>query len=233
MQHRRAAPSVLIVNEFDICRAGLKAILSAERNVKVAGELATATVTETLALCGKLLPDLVLLSLASHDRIPVIQAIKAAYPRTTVLVFGPDEVGYLVPAVEAGASGCVGWWTSREEVLSTIGRVLAGECVLPRQFVPEVFHLAALAAGGKQQAPAPQLTQRQRQVVALIARGMTNREISAELRVSPSTIKGHVERIIEVLGVSDRTQAAVRAIELGLLDDAGAAAQSATFQQVT
>jgi DNA-binding NarL/FixJ family response regulator len=95
--------------------------------------------------------------------------------------------------------------------------VLRGESLLDPALAMKLLQRLATESSGQATAPTERLTQREREVLALLAKGHTNREIAQQLFVSLGTIKAHVEHIISKLGVSDRTQAAVRAIELGLL----------------
>ena len=151
------------------------------------------------------------------DGLAATRAIKDECPRTAVVIItnhaNPD---YLFEALKAGAAGYVLKEASQREVVSAVRQVLRGESLLNAELATKL--LERLARQPTEAAvPADRLTTRERDVLRLLAQGKTNREIATELFVSVGTVKIHVEHIISKLGVSDRTQAAVRAVELGLL----------------
>jgi DNA-binding NarL/FixJ family response regulator len=151
------------------------------------------------------------------DGLAVTRAIKNESPATSVILFTMYEnADYLVEALKAGAAGYLLKGASKKEIVTTVRQVLAGESVLHPELVLEL--LRRLSGTTAQGGPAAQhLTRRERDVLRLIALGQTNREIADTLSLTVSTVKTHVEHLIGKLGVSDRTQAAVRAIELGLV----------------
>src|SRR5439155_16856760 len=106
---------------------------------------------------------------------------------------------------------------SQREVIGTVRQVLRGESLVNPSLAARLLQRLAQDTAGRAAPAAPPLTGRERDVLALLVQGLTNREIARELILSPGTVKGHVEHIIGKLAVSDRTQAAVRAIELGLV----------------
>jgi DNA-binding NarL/FixJ family response regulator len=212
-----AGPKRLIVaDDHDLARAGLRGLLSGERGLEVVGEAANGR--EALLLCRRLQPDAVVMDvrMPDMDGLAVTRAIKLESPATSVILFtmyeSPD---YLVEALKAGAAGYLLKGAPKREIISTVRQVLAGESVLQPELVLQL--LRRLSGAAQESAPAEQLTRRERDVLRLIALGQTNREIGETLCLTVSTIKTHVEHVIDKLGVSDRTQAAVRAIELGLL----------------
>jgi DNA-binding NarL/FixJ family response regulator len=152
------------------------------------------------------------------DGLATTRAIKQECPETSVIIVtiyqNPD---YLLEALKAGAAAYVLKEATRRELLTTVRRVLQGESVLNgdvaasliKRLIDEMSHPAEL--------PAEQLTAREHAVLQLLAQGHTNREIAHQLSVSVGTVKVHVEHIIGKLNVTDRTQAAVRAVSLGLL----------------
>jgi DNA-binding NarL/FixJ family response regulator len=136
-----------------------------------------------------------------------------------VIVTLYEDPDYLLQALRAGAAGYVLKDATRRELLAAVRRVLGGESILNPALAAQLLHRlahegAAQPAAGD--APEP-LTTRELEVLRLLAQGQTNPRIAARLGVSRGTVKVHVERIIAKLGASDRTQAAVRAAELGLL----------------
>jgi DNA-binding NarL/FixJ family response regulator len=165
-------------------------------------------------------PDLALIDvrMPEQDGLATCRAIKQECPATSViLVTMHENPVYLLEALKAGAAGYVLKDISQRELIAAVQDVLRGESILNKELVMRLLgHLA-------DQIPSQEvpllggLSPREREVLQLLARGQTNREIAQQLIVSVSTVKIHVEHILAKLGVSDRTQAAVRAIELGLL----------------
>ena len=173
---RSAPPSqsrpatLVIVDDHDLARAGLRSLLAGEADLDVISEAANGR--EAVMLCERLRPDLVLMDvrMPDMDGLAATRALKQESPTTRVVMITLyEDTGYLIEALKAGAAGYVLKGATKREVLR------------------------------------------------LLAQGQTNREIARALQVAPGTVKGHVEHIIAKLGVSGRTQAAVRAIELGLL----------------
>jgi DNA-binding NarL/FixJ family response regulator len=209
---------LVIVDDHELARAGLRSMLMGAPGLEVVGEAANGR--EALALCRRLRPDLALIDvrMPDLDGLATTRAIKQEYPETSVIIVtiyeNPD---YLLDALKAGAAGYVLKEATRRELLTTVRRVLQGESVLNgdvaasliKRLIDEMSHPAAL--------PAEQLTAREHEVLELLAQGHTNREIAHQLNVSVGTVKVHVEHIIGKLNVTDRTQAAVRAVSLGLL----------------
>ena len=215
----RQTARVLIVDDHELARAGLRSMLEGAPGLEVAGEAASGH--EALELCRHLRPDLALVDvrMPGLNGLETTRALKAEHPTlAVVMVTMYDNPEYLLEALKAGAAGYVLKDATRQELLSTVRRVLEGESILDGELAARL--LRQLAAESAVEAPAPmeQLTQRERDVLGLLAQGLTNREIGGRLVVSPGTVKVHVEHIIAKLGVSDRTQAAVRAVELGLLN---------------
>jgi DNA-binding NarL/FixJ family response regulator len=123
----------------------------------------------------------------------------------------------MLDAIRSGASGYILKDISQHELITTVRRVLRGESILDQECVIGLLRRLASQAPCQEKLPSGQLSRRELEVLYLLAQGQTNREIAENLQVSVSTVKIHVEHILSKLGVSDRTQAAVRAIELGLL----------------
>jgi DNA-binding NarL/FixJ family response regulator len=207
---------VVVADDHDLVRAGLRGLLGGERDLEVVGEAANGQ--EALTLCRRLRPDVVLMDvrMPDMDGLAVTRAIKYESPATSVILFTMYEnADYLVEALKAGAAAYLLKGSSRREIVSTVRQVLAGESVLRPELVLELFR--KLSKGSPESNIGEQLTRREREVLGLIALGQTNREIADTLNLTVSTVKTHVEHLIGKLGVSDRTQAAVRAIELGLV----------------
>jgi DNA-binding NarL/FixJ family response regulator len=133
-----------------------------------------------------------------------------------ILITIHSNPDYLLEAIKAGAAGYLLKDLTQSELLSAIQRVLRGESILEGQLMTRLLRRLANETSSQADMLAVPLSQREREVVQLLAEGLTNREIADTLTVSVGTVKAHVEHILTKLGVSDRTQAAVRAVELGL-----------------
>ncbi len=211
-----SAKRVLIVDDHDLARAGLASLLSTDPRLHIVGEAATGR--EALAICRQLRPDLVLMDvrIPDLDGLAATRAIKQECPSTSVIIVTMHEnADYLVEALRAGAAGYVLKGATKQELLSTVSRVVSGEPVINSGLTVQL--LRRLLRTDTVATAAAQLTAREYDVLRLVVHGQTNGEIAHGLRISRSTVKAHVEHILDKLGVSDRTQAAVRAVELGLV----------------
>ncbi len=152
------------------------------------------------------------------DGMAATRMIKQVSPATSVLIVTMHETpDYLLEAIQAGAAGYVLKDATRAELLAAVRQVLRGEAVLDGVLATRLLRRMAHLAPLPQRQEMARLTPRELDVLRLVVQGKTNREIAAALVVSAGTVKVHVEHIIAKLGVSDRTQAAVRAMQLGLV----------------
>jgi DNA-binding NarL/FixJ family response regulator len=214
----------VIADDHELARAGLRTMLIGQQGIELLAEAKNGR--EALELCRRLRPDLALIDvrMPDMDGLATCRRIKQEVPATHVILITMHEnPQYLLEALRAGASAYILKDVTQHELLDTIRRVLHGESVLDPDIVVRV--LGRMSGDIPRQANLleVQLSPREHQVLQLLAQGLTNREIARALTVSASTIKIHVEHILAKLGVSDRTQAAVRAIELGLYQSANAA----------
>jgi DNA-binding NarL/FixJ family response regulator len=216
---RKAKPARLVIaDDHELARAGLRAMLTGQSGLELVGEAANGS--EALALCRRLQPDLALIDvrMPELDGLATCRAIKQECKGTSViLVTIHENPEYLLEALKAGAAGYVLKDISQRELISTVQGVLSGESILNKELVILLLRRLASETSSQEEQPAGRLSPREREVLQLLTQGQTNREIAQNLTVSVSTVKIHVEHILAKLGVSDRTQAAVRAIELGLL----------------
>jgi DNA-binding NarL/FixJ family response regulator len=215
LTQRSRLARVVLADDHDLVRAGLRSMLTGERGIQVVGEAASGR--EALTLCRRVQPDLVLMDVRMPDMngLAVTRAIKHESPATSVILLTMYEsADYLVEALQAGAAGYLLKGASKVEIMTTIRQVLAGDSVLRPDLVLQL--LRRMSGSAVDTAVAAQLTRREHDVLRLIVLGQTNREIADTLNLTVSTVKTHVEHVIGKLEVSDRTQAAVRAIELGL-----------------
>jgi DNA-binding NarL/FixJ family response regulator len=201
---------VLVADDHPIVRSGIVALLQTAPDVEVVGEATSGLEAVDLALA--LCPDLVLMDL----RMPEIDGdeatarILAARPSVRVLILTTYESDdSILTAIEAGASGYLLKAAPQEEILAGVRSVASGEVAL----APSI---AALLVQ-RLKSPAPTLSPRETEVLTLVAAGQSNPSIAATLFISEATVKTHLLHVFEKLGVSDRTRAVTKAMELGLL----------------
>ena len=211
---------VLLVDDESLIRAGLRAIVGAEPDMTVVGEAADGAAAVSQA--GRLRPDIILMDV----RMPAVDGIQATRrvldaagdgaPRVIVVTtFENDE--YVYDALRAGASGFLLKRTRPEEIVQAIRTVSRGDSLL---FPAAIRNLAAAHNGDEPVRPSPwhdQLTDREADVLRLMAKGLTNAEIAGELYVSLQTVKTHVGNVLAKLHARDRTQAVIFAYESGFI----------------
>jgi PAS domain S-box-containing protein len=212
----RPAVRVLIVDDHQLTRVGLRAVLARDSEFLIVGEASNGR--EAVEMTTELQPDLVLMDvrMPDMDGLAATRNLKQSSPMTSVLLLSMfDDPDLLVAAVDAGAAGYALKDASLVELEHAIREVLSGGFPVDNRLAREALVRLARQKTGAQSAPTP-LSSRELEVLRLLAQGSTNREIGEVLTIAPYTVKVHVEHIFAKLGVSDRTQAAVRAIELGL-----------------
>ncbi len=209
---------VLVADDHADFREGMRALLASAPEVEVVGEAVDGS--EAVALAAQLQPDVVLMDLGMPgvNGVEATRRILSASPHIAVLVISMQEDGDSVfAALQAGARGYLLKGAMRAEILRSITAVVSGEAIFgpviarrlmqyfatPRTTGPESF---------------PQLTDREREILTLLARHETNPEIARTLTLSPKTVRNHVSNIFTKLQVADRAQAIIRAREGGLGD---------------
>ncbi|WP_273844110.1 response regulator transcription factor [Rubrobacter calidifluminis] len=218
---------VLVADDHDIVRFGLRKMLEAEPGIEVVGEASSGV--EALELCRSLKPDIVVMDirLPGVDGITATRLIKREFPNTAVLILTAYEsTEYLVESVRAGAAGYLLKEKAVQRLPGAVRRVMNGESPLDQELAMRVLK----GISEKRGAHSPdgdevvrtgflleKLTDREREILTLVAMGLSNQEIAERLYLSVGTVKSHVHRIISKLGVSDRTQAAVLAVQLGMV----------------
>ena len=208
---------IMIVDDHALAREGLRAMLAHQQDLAVVAEAVDAG--EARALCRRVGPDLILMDvrMPGMDGLAATAAIKQEFPAISVIITLYENPDYLLQAIRAGAAGYLLKSAATREVLTAVRQVLRGEFPLRPGVAAHL--LQSLTRERERQATLSedQLTPREQAVLRLVAQGQTNRAIARTLNVSVGTVKLHVSQIIAKLGVSDRTQAAVRAVELGLV----------------
>lgn len=211
---------ILLADDQTLFREGLRILLSTQPDFEVVGEATNGE--EALRLAAKLRPHIVLMDM----RMPILNGVEATrrlretQPDCRVIVLTTfDEDELVFEGLRAGAVGYLLKAVSTPRLLEAIRTVARGESILQpsvtAKVVAEFARLANQAA--RPQALTSPLSERETEVLRLVARGATNREIAATLFIAEGTVRNHLTNILGKLGVSDRTQAAVKAKELGLV----------------
>jgi len=219
---RETAITVVIADDHPLLRQGLQIMLR-RGGIECLGEASTGR--EAVKLVSELAPDVVLMDIAMPDMdgLEATARIKEQSPGTPVVIItGQESKELLRRAIQAGATGYIPKWSSPDTLVEAIKLVKAGGSLIDAKLLAEL--LQELGTEESTRAPAKDgplatLSPGERQVLELIASGSTNKEIAQETHRSVGTVKNVVQRIIEKLGVSDRTQAAVLAVRSGLLHD--------------
>jgi DNA-binding NarL/FixJ family response regulator len=200
--------TVLLVDDHEIWRNGVRSMLK-KTEFRVIGEAVSGT--EAIEAARWLQPRLVLLDIrmAGGDGLDALQTLKQEYPRMAgVMLTTFDNPTYMARAVAAGAAGYLLKGIGRGELLSALRAVAGGEMLLSAQDLARFLRSIDKPSVGDRDLIEP-LTQREQEVLRLVATGLNNRDIAAILFIAERTVKTHVEHIIAKLGVSDRVQAAV------------------------
>jgi two-component system NarL family response regulator len=213
---------VLIADDQALFRRGLYVVLGTEDHIDVVAEAENGE--EAVAKAVELAPDVVLMDV----RMPRINGIEAArqinlqVPTTKILMLTvSDEEDDLYEAIKAGANGYLLKEISVEEVAEAIRAVVQGQSLISPSMASKLlneFNSLARKAEERQQYPAPALTSRELEVLKLVAKGMSNREIADELYISENTVKNHVRNILEKLHLHSRMEAVIYAVKERLLD---------------
>jgi NarL family two-component system response regulator LiaR len=210
--------SVQLVDDHAIVREGLRLLLSEESDIEVVGEAGDGA--ESVQLAAMLQPHVILMDLVmpGMDGIRAMQDIRVVSPSSQVLVltsFSDDQ--RVRDAIRAGAIGYLLKDVLKADLLQAIRAAAHGQPTLHPEAQRQLMrHVTTPAA----RSPVDELTPRERDVLRLIVRGQSNKEIADSLRVTEGTVKGHVSAILSKLGVADRTQAALYAIKHGFETDA-------------
>jgi two-component system, NarL family, response regulator LiaR len=210
---------VLIVDDHQVVRQGLRTFLELHEDIIVVGEAGNGD--NAVAMAARLTPDVILMDLVMPvmDGITATSRIKSNRPDTRVIALTSfTEDDKIFPAIQAGASSYLLKDVTPDELVDAIRAVHHGETRLHpdvmRRLVEQVAHQPAI----RQTVPAPSLTEREREVIQLVAQGKSNREIAGTLTISEKTAKAHISNILGKLGLNDRTQMAIYAIKNGLVD---------------
>lgn len=213
---------VMICDDHALFRRGLIMVLESEEGMDVVGEAEDGE--EAIRKVEELAPDVVLMDV----RMPRVSGIEATRqiaevnPTAKILMLTvSDEEDDLYDAIKAGATGYLLKEISIEEVANAIRAVVSGQSLISPSMASKLlteFTALAKKADEKQAVPTPRLTERELEVLKLVAQGMSNREIASELYISENTVKNHVRNILEKLHLHSRMEAVVYAVREKLLD---------------
>lgn len=213
---------VLIVDDHALFRRGLELVLSEEEDIDVVGEANDGV--EGVERAGELVPDVVLMDV----RMPRVGGIEAArtirerLPTTKVIMLTvSDDERDLYEAVLAGANGYLLKEVSIEEVADAVRAVVRGHSLISPSMASKLLHEfneLARQVEERQRATSPRLTERELQVLKLVAKGLSNREIADELYIAENTVKNHIRNVLEKLNLHSRMEAVVYAMREKLLD---------------
>ena len=213
---------VLVVDDHALFRRGLEMVLDGEPDIDVVGEASDGH--EAIERAEKTTPDVVLMDVRMPKRsgIEATRAIKETLPSTKILMLTiSDEEADLYEAIKAGTSGYLLKEISIEEVADAVRQVHAGQSLISPSMASKLLNEFATMVKRRDertQIPGPRLTDRELEVLKLVAKGMNNRDIGSELFISENTVKNHVRNILEKLHLHSRMEAVVYAVREKLLD---------------
>ena len=209
--------TVIIVDDHAVVRQGLRAYLDALPDIEVVAEADSGE--QAVRLAGEFIPDVVLMDLVLGvmDGVEATRRVKNVSPRSQVVVltsYHQDE--YIFPAIQAGAISYILKDVKMEELAEAVHRASRGEATLHPRVAARVIQ-EIHSPRKEEMNPFTELTEREMDVLKLIAKGMSNSRIADELVISENTVKGHVSNILSKLHLADRTQAAVFAWQQGIV----------------
>ncbi len=213
---------VLIVDDHALFRRGLQMVLEGETDIDVVGEASDGH--EAIERAESTTPDVVLMDVRMPKRtgIEATRAIKDTLPSTKILMLTiSDEEADLYDAIKAGASGYLLKEISIEEVADAVRQVHAGQSLISPSMASKLLNEFASIVKRRDertQVPGPRLTERELEVLKLVAKGLNNRDIGQELFISENTVKNHVRNILEKLHLHSRMEAVIYAVKERLLD---------------
>jgi len=215
---------VLLVDDHEMARRGLAAMLSTADWIEIVGEAGDCRAG--IEAIDELSPDMVLLDIRmpGTDGLACLERIKSRpTPVAVVIVTLYDDRRYVLEAIRRGAAGYLLKDASTTEVISTLQSVADGQLAIAPHLLREALagddEEAATRDHARGAAEAHSVTPREHEVLRLVAQGLTNKEIGGRLSISEDTVKKHVQNLILKLRAADRTQAAITALRMGLLED--------------
>jgi len=220
--HNSEAIRVLVVDDHALFRRGLEMVLGQESDIEVVGEAGDGA--EAVDLASTLLPDIVLMDVRMPRRsgIEACTAIKEVVPSAKIVMLTiSDDEADLYDAIKAGASGYLLKEIPIEEVADAIRSVWAGQSRISPSMASKLlseFATMSKRADEPRAVPAPKLTERELEVLQLVAQGMNNRDIAKQLFISENTVKNHIRNILEKLHLHSRMEAVAYGIREGVIE---------------
>jgi DNA-binding NarL/FixJ family response regulator len=225
----RSQVRLLLADDHASFRTGLRALLGTVEDLLVVGEASSGA--EAVARAADLQPDVVLMDLAmpGMDGIEATRRIVQATPHVAVLVLTmSDDDDSVFAAMQAGARGYALKGARRTELLRAIRGVAAGDAIFGPALARRLVDYFARPRPAVERDAFPELTEREREILELVAQGRSNPEITAQLVLSPKTVRNHVSNIFSKLQVRDRAEAIVRAREAGMGGETGIGGEPGT-----
>lgn len=216
MENRIDPITVLLVDDHAMIRRGIQAYLKTHEDIQIVGEAASGA--EAVRLSAELVPDVVLMDLVmpGGDGIEATAGIKQVSPRSHIVILTSfHENNHLLPAIKAGALSYLLKDVSAEELVAAIRKAARGEAVLHPRIAVQLMQ--SLHEKQSDRDPFAELSERELQVLHLIAQGLSNASIAERLFISEKTVKSHVGNILSKLHLDDRTQVAVYAWREGFV----------------
>ena len=210
---------ILVADDHQVVREGTRRMLDREPDLDVVGEAADGT--EAVALVGTLRPDIVVMDvrMPGLNGIEATKQIKTAYPKVRVLVFtAHNDDRYVFPLLDAGANGYVLKTTGQRDLVKAIRDVYEGQTALHPEVARRVVQRLTHRDGFKGEGMVESLTEREMEVLAAVAKGWSNKEVSAALNISPHTVQVHLSNVFGKLDVKTRTEAVLYAIRQGWVE---------------
>lgn len=211
--------SVMIADDQTLFREGIKDLLEGEKWIQVVGEAPDGE--EAVRMARKLKPDVILMDikLPKMDGIAATRIIRSEVPQTNVVVLSSfEDEAHVMEAIQAGANGYLSKMLPASELVNALKTFASEGVMIPQQLMGKLIAGLRQINGAQGSASSPAaLTKTEMRVLDLLGRGKSNKEIAAELNCSVKTIKNHLNSVFQKLGVSNRTEAVVKAIERGLI----------------
>jgi two-component system, NarL family, nitrate/nitrite response regulator NarL len=200
---------IFLVADVSLHRAGLVELLERETRFEVVGT--APSVDESLTEVAGCAPDIILLDVGGDNRGGAITSLRHALPAAKVIACAvPETEDDVIPCVEAGVAACLAHETPFTELVATIEHVVSGESLASPRVTAMLLQRLAELSSERSNGHGEQLTLREREIVALIDQGLSNKQIAERLYIEVPTVKNHVHNILEKLHVSDRHEAAAR-----------------------
>jgi len=221
MTKSKQAIRILVADDHAIFRDGLRKLLEGADDVQIIGEASNGV--ECVKMLGKLKPDILLLDLRmpEKDGLGVLEEVNFdSLPTRVIVLTAAEDDRDVVRAMRLGARGVVLKQSASDLLLKSIRKVSDGEIWLDNRMTAEVIDAFKKSSESGQRREKPLLSDREKEIVQLVAQGFRNREIGEKLFISEQTVKNHLHNIFDKLGVSDRLELALYAIHHRLIDQA-------------